>query len=149
MDFYRKENLLDNFVLVDGIARCGKSLVSPILSSLERVEIERVEGIFDFVSVSHYFGGMSEECAINLLRSVADGFIYDSYLSRNANFRWSDPLVLLKGLNKFWFLNQCFQKKGLKKLKGLFEKNPFFKVRATIKYDLSYCCLKHGQTPFE
>ena len=64
IEFYKPESLLSNFLLVNGTSRCGKSLVSPIISSFENVEIERMESIFDFISVSHYFGKIERNCAI-------------------------------------------------------------------------------------
>ena len=72
IEFYRPKNLLSNFVLVNGTARCGKSMISPIIASFENVEIERMEGIFDFISVSYYFGKIERNCAISMLRTLAD-----------------------------------------------------------------------------
>ena len=117
---------LNNFVLVNGTARCGKSLVSPIIASFERVEIERVEGIFDFVSVSYHFGGMKKNCAINLLRTVADSYIYNSYLSRNVNFRWSDHSSVFKTPNKGRYLKRLFEKEGAETVERIIREKPIF-----------------------
>jgi hypothetical protein len=126
MIFYRKENLLNNFVLVNGTARCGKSLISPIIASFERVEVERVEEIFDLISVSHHFKGMETDCAVNLLRTIADGFIYDSYLSRNSNFRWSDHSSIFKSPNKILYLKRLFKKEGPETVERIIQEQPIF-----------------------
>ena len=107
-EFYRPKNLLSNFVLVNGTARCGKSLISPIIASFENVEIERMEGIFDFISVSYYFGKIDRNCAISMLRTVADEFVYASYLSRNTNFRWSDHSSVFKSPNRIKYIKRLF-----------------------------------------
>jgi len=129
MDFYRKENLLQNFLLVNGTARCGKSLISPIISSFKKVEIERIEGIFDFISVSYHFGGMEKSCAINLLRTAADDYIYNSYLSRNINFRWSDHSSVFKSPNKVRYFKRLFQKEGAHTVERIIREKPIFQTQ--------------------
>ena len=126
IEFYRPKNLLSNFVLVNGTARCGKSLISPIIASFENVEVERMEGVFDYISVSHYFGKIEKNCAISLLRTVADEFVYSSYLSRGSNFRWSDHSSVLKSPNRLKYLRRLFEKEGEETVQRILREKPIF-----------------------
>ncbi len=126
IEFYRPKNLLSNFVLVNGTARCGKSLISPIIASFENVEIERMEGIFDFISVSYYFGKIERNCAINMLRTLADEFVYASYLSRDTNFRWSDHSSVFKSPNRMKYFRRLFDKEGKETVERILQENPIY-----------------------
>ncbi len=126
MKFIRKNNLLKNFVLVNGTARCGKSLVCPIIASFENVEIERMEGIFDYISVSHHLGSIETSCAISMLRTVADEFLYSSYLSRDTNFRWSDHSSVFNSPNKYKYFRRLFGKEGKDVIDNILEDSPIY-----------------------
>ena len=53
-EIIRKKHLAENIVIIDGFPGCGKTLFSPIISSLERVEnmlkIDAEEGIDAFIN---------------------------------------------------------------------------------------------------
>jgi hypothetical protein len=129
---FRKNKLLKRLLLVDGSARCGKTLLCPILASLADVEIERLEPIFEDISVLDYHGKIDHDAAISLIQQIADEFIYNSFLSRNTNFRWQDRSSVFK--NPFWTRNirRLFDKEGGKTLKKIQERNPIFQ---TLSHD--------------
>ncbi len=126
MEFYRPNKLLTNFVLVNGTARCGKSLISTIIASFENVEIEGMEGIFDYISISHHFGMMETSSAVSILRTVADEYIYNNYLSRNVNFRWSDHSSVFKNPNKIKYFGRLFRKEGNETVNRILSDLPIF-----------------------
>ena len=126
VEFYRPVNLLSNFVLVNGTARCGKSLISPIIASFENTEIERMEGFFDFISISHYFGEIERSCAVSMLRTVADEFVYAGYLSRNTNFRWSDHSSVFKSPNRIKYFKRLFAKEGKETVERILQEKPIY-----------------------
>ncbi len=110
--FERDVNLECKVVLIDGIARCGKSMISPILSSCKAIEIERLDGIFDQIAIGHFFGGISTNAAISMIKSAVDENIYNSYLSRNTNFRPSDHSSVFKSSNAWTYLRRLFRSEG-------------------------------------
>jgi len=126
VNFYRKNNLNSNVVLVNGTARCGKSLVSPIIASFENVEIERMEWAFEHIAVAHHFGEITTTCAINMLRTAADEYLYDSYLSRNINFRWSDHSSVFQNPNKYKYLRRLFRREGTDTVNQILTENPIY-----------------------
>ncbi len=129
MGFYRPKNLLNNLLMIDGTARCGKSLLSPILASLENVEIERVEEIFDYISVSWFFGDIEKDCAISMIRAYADASIYNSYLSRNTNFRWSDHSSVFKNPNPLRYFRRLFENEGQETISRIQRDSPIFQTQ--------------------
>lgn len=86
----RRTAIAGMVVLVDGIARSGKSLLGPILSSFERVEIERMEEIYEYVGALHRMGRITTDAAVALLRLEADMHFYNGLIGRNTNFRPAD-----------------------------------------------------------
>jgi hypothetical protein len=126
IEFYRPNNLVNNVVLVNGTARCGKSLISPIISSFKNVEIERVEGIFDYIAVSHFFGSIEKSCAINMLRTLVDEYTYSSYLSRDTNFRWKDHSSIFKSPSPFKYIKRLFMDEGVDTVKRIQKEDPIY-----------------------
>ena len=45
---HRRQHLAENVVFVDGISGCGKSMISPVLSSLQRGELWMLNHIFEY-----------------------------------------------------------------------------------------------------
>jgi len=86
----RSARVAGDIVFVDGLTRSGKGLLGPILSAFERVEIERVEPSFEWVGAMAQLGKLSRDGAVALLRMLADEFLFNSMVGRNANFRWED-----------------------------------------------------------
>jgi hypothetical protein len=65
-------------------------MLGPILASFERVEIERVEEIIEYVGALYRMGKISRDAAVTLLRLETDMHLCNSMIGRNVNFRWSD-----------------------------------------------------------
>ena len=99
-------------VLVDGIARSGKGLLGPVLSSFERVEIERLEEIFEYVAVLHRLGAMATDAAVALLRMEADRHLYNSLISRNTNFRPGDHSGVWQAPRPWRYLRRLLAAEG-------------------------------------
>jgi hypothetical protein len=123
---YRKHTILNRLLLVDGSARSGKSLLCPILASLEDVEIERLEACYEYISVLDYHRKIDRDAAISLIQQFSDEFIYNSFLSRNTNFRWQDHSSVFKNPQWFRYVRRLFDKEGPEILKKLQERNPIF-----------------------
>ena len=109
-EFCRLPRLLENFVMVDGPTRAGKSTAIKILASLARVELERIEEIYDYVGFLHGFGKIADDGAVALLRAYADLHIYNLSLSRNVNCRPGDHSSIFKSARPVEYLRRLFAK---------------------------------------
>ena len=108
----KTNQLAKQVVLVDGIARAGKTLVSALISSFQHVEIQRMHSSFDFVGASYTLGNIEKNAAVTFLRHLADEFSYSGYLSRDVNFRWRDNSSVFKSPKRNLFLARLFNNEG-------------------------------------
>lgn len=104
----RLPQMLGGFVMIDGPPRAGKSTVSNILGSFERVEIELIDEIYDYIGFLHGLGKIDRDAAIAIHRASADIKIYDLQLARNVNFRWRDHSSVFRSPKLFTYLKRFF-----------------------------------------
>ncbi len=71
-EFVRNNRIAKELILVDGAPRSGKSLLGQIISSFERVEIERMEPYLESLAILYSFKKMSKDAAVALLRREID-----------------------------------------------------------------------------
>jgi hypothetical protein len=108
----RDSLLADAVVFVDGIARTGKSMLGPILASFDRVELERMEEIFEYVGTLHRLGKIDREAAVALLKLECDMHLYNSSIGRNVNFRFGDHSSVWRNPNRLRYFKRLFGKQG-------------------------------------
>ena len=89
-EFGLQENIARNVIAIDGISRCGKSILSSIIPSLEGVEQLRFITLLEHVVPALALGVMDKSCARSSMRTLMNEIAYDTMLSRNANFRPGD-----------------------------------------------------------
>ena len=86
----RKVDFGNKILFIDGLTRSGKSMLGPICSSFEDVEIERVEEFIEYTGTLHRLGKIDEDAAIAYLKQKADMCLYNSMIGRDTNFRRND-----------------------------------------------------------
>lgn len=79
-----------NLVVVTGLSRSGKSMLAPIVASLERSENLKMNYTLEQFPVLNQLGLISDHVAAYLMRYTVNFIIYDSMIGRNSNFRFSD-----------------------------------------------------------
>lgn len=112
VEICRLPQLLEHMVMVDGPARAGKTTAARLISSFERVELERVQEIFDNIGYMTDLGKMDRDAAVSMLRAAADMDIYNLYLSRNVNCRPSDQTGILKSTFPLRYIRRLFSNDG-------------------------------------
>ncbi|MBI3616062.1 MAG: sulfotransferase domain-containing protein [Candidatus Omnitrophica bacterium] len=125
----REVALAQTVVLVDGITRTGKSLLGPVLSSLERVEIERMEEIIEYIGGLHRMGKLQTDAAVALLRMEIDMHLYNSRIGRNTNFRWSDHSSIWRYPRPGRYLLRLFLPEGEPVVKGVEKERPIHQTQ--------------------
>jgi hypothetical protein len=122
----RRTTMTGLVVLVDGIARSGKGLLGPILSSFERVELERMEEIFEYVGGLHRMGKIDTDAAVALLRLEADMHLYNGLIGRNTNFRPGDHSGVWQAPRPWAQVRRLFRAEGQAVLARLRDEQPIF-----------------------
>lgn len=88
--FVREPHIAGTVVVTNGLPGCGKTMLAPIVSSLDRVELMRFNFHLEHVCALRYLKGIQEDAAIALIRLQTDLDLYNSLMSRETNFRFSD-----------------------------------------------------------
>ena len=106
----RDKTLLQQLVLVDGQPACGKAVLDPVVTSMERVELLQLSVQIEYLSALKYLGGITGDGVEALLRLQADLVLYDTMMSRNVNFRVSDQSSAFRDPNFWVYIKRLFAK---------------------------------------
>jgi hypothetical protein len=86
----RNRRIADKILFVDGFTGNGKTMLAPIVGSLNRVELMRFNYHLENIIELLYLGAISDEVAVSLIRTWTDIDLYRSLMGRETNFRYSD-----------------------------------------------------------
>lgn len=86
----REQELAKNIVIIDGMSGSGKSLLAPVITSLERAEMWQFSPVIENMCILDSLGEIDHDAAKAMIRLECDMALYNSYISRNTNFRPSD-----------------------------------------------------------
>lgn len=105
----RRGHLADNIVIVDGQPGCGKTMLSPIVAAMERVEI--MSYIFEVEHVCRLWsmGKLQEDAAETLVKMFTDHKLYKTMMGRDTNFRISDLSSVFSDSSPWRYLKRIFQ----------------------------------------
>ena len=105
----RKKDMANQVVFVDGQAGCGKTLFSPIIASLSRVELLTYSyQIQNYCSMRH-LDLISADSASTLIRYDTDLQIYNTMMGRELNFRPSDLSSVFNDHNPIRYFQRMSQ----------------------------------------
>ena len=121
-----RQNFIKNLVFVTGLTRSGKTMLMPIVSSMERVEHLAYNYLMEQIPMMHVLGLISDEAAICLMRYAVDNMFYDLTIGRNLNLRFGDLTSVWKSTQPFRYLKRLFAKEGDAALESIMQKNHFF-----------------------
>ena len=89
VELVRNNTLVEEFILVDGLGRSGKGMIGHILASMDRVEKVRLDLGYDTVHRLYRLGKLTHDAAVSMLSIEADMGLYNNYIGREVNFRFS------------------------------------------------------------
>lgn len=106
----RNETLLNSVVFTDGQPGCGKTLFTPIISTLKRVEIFNFTTEIENLCSLNYLKKMDHDAVIAMLRIQMDLDIYELMMSRRLNFRPDDLSSAFKNPQIQKYIKRLFNK---------------------------------------
>ena len=106
----RKNTLLNKLLLSDGLPGCGKTMLAPILSAMDRVELLNYNTTIENICELHHLGKIDINTAKVLLQIETDEKIYESMMSRRVNFRPSDLSSVFRDSDYYKYLKRLFMK---------------------------------------
>ena len=105
----RQGHLAEKIVIVDGQGGCGKTMLSPIIASLDRVELLTYAFEIEFICRLSDFNKISEDAAIAMVRMLTDHKLYQTMMGRETNFRFSDLSSVFQDSNPWRYFMRIFQ----------------------------------------
>ena len=105
----RQGHLAEKIVIVDGFPGCGKTLFSPIVAAMDRVELLNYTFEIEFVCRLFHLQKLEEDAAIALVRMFTDHKRYQTMMGRETNFRYSDISSVFNDSNPWRYFKRIFQ----------------------------------------
>lgn len=101
-------NFNNKVIIVNGFPASGKTLYSPIFSSIDNVELMAFAYEIEWCSSFLYSGQMSFEAYREFVRMYVDHLVYNQAMSRNVNFRIRDLSSALKHRSRWDYIFRLF-----------------------------------------
>jgi len=111
--FVRRLKLCKEIVILDGLTGTGKTMFTPLLSSLNRMQNARFEYMFEYLAISAKMSKISVDASTSLLNLLADVKYYDGEISREVNFRPRDLSSVFNSSKSLKYLKQLWLNDGL------------------------------------
>lgn len=132
----RSSSLVKEFVLVDGIGRSGKGMIGHVLASMDRVEKVRLDLIYDTVHRLYILGKIPHDAATSMLSIEADMGLYNNYIGREVNFRFSDMTGVWANTRPGTYLKRLFSDEGEPAVERIHQERPIFQ---SLSHDALEC----------
>ncbi len=124
----REPYLAERIVIVNGLAGCGKTMLSPIVGSLPRTELMRYNYDIETVCILYFLKKITEDAAIAMIRMRADLDLYHGMMARETNFRFSDLSSVWNNAKPWRYLKRLFMAGDAAVLPRLKEERPILNL---------------------
>ena len=109
----RQKQLAEKIVIVDGQPGCGKTMLSPIIASMERVELLSYSFEIEFICRLFHLDKIKTDAAVSMVQMLVDHKLYQTMMGRDTNFRYSDLSSVFRDSNPWRYFKRIFQKGDL------------------------------------
>lgn len=96
MEFYRANTLLHKLCIVDGVGKCGKSIMLDFLGSFPGMEKQDFVSCLEYISLAYKYNKISKDIAMAILQTEIDTELYNNMIGRYVNMRLSDDTSVYK-----------------------------------------------------
>ena len=124
----RNVHLAETVVFLDGLSGTGKTMMGPILSSFDRVEVQRMDHTYDYLCTMQFLGQIEPEAVVTLLRLHTDLVIYNAMLGRESNFRWKDLSGVLNNPRGWRYLRRLLYPDGAPVIERIKQDRPVLQI---------------------
>jgi len=105
----RRAHMVEKVVFVDGLSGSGKSLLSNIVSNMERVELLSFLYEVESYCILHDLNKLSMDVAKAMIRLQTDLKLYNTMMGRDVNFRPTDVSSVFKNPNPNRYFQRLFE----------------------------------------
>lgn len=128
MKFTKPLAIAEEIIFVDGLWGTGKSIIGPVLGSFERVEKQRLEPIYEHLSVLDRFGRIDPDSGAAMMRLYADLALFNSMISRAVNLRPFDDSGLLNNPRPLEYVARLLYRDGDAVMERIRKKRPILQI---------------------
>jgi hypothetical protein len=121
----------NKIVFINGFGASGKTMLSPIISSMDHVESPFFPYEIQWVSSFLYASKINESAYIEFVKQYCDNTIYNTTMGRNSNFRFSDISSIFQSPKRFEYLKRIFKKGDNESVDIINKSKPIFKFNLT------------------
>ena len=118
----RKDNFACKVLFIDGLPGSGKSLFSPIIATMDRVENLNYTYEIEHICALRHMDKISADAAEVMIRMQADLKIYNTMMGREVNFRPTDVSSVFQNHDPMSYFKRLFDE-GDKVVPELINKN--------------------------
>ena len=133
----RPQCLADNIVILDGFSNSGKSLLAPVISSLERCELWKINYLYEKLCVMDAFKRIERDASSTLVKLFTDVDLYNLIIGRDVNFRVNDDTGVHKNLQKDRYKKRLASEGGDYGTKVIEGENPILILMTHFIFELS------------
>lgn len=105
----RPGHYAEKIVIVDGLWGCGKTMLSPIIAALERVELLAYSYELEYICSLASLGKITTDAAATMVRLLTDLKLYNVMMARDVNFRVRDLSSVFRDARPWRYLKRLFQ----------------------------------------
>jgi hypothetical protein len=109
MNLSRRDTYVEKVVFIDGLPGCGKTLFSPIVAAMDRVELLTYAYEIENYCALNFLGELSLNTAQAQVRLMADLQLYNLMMGREVNFRPSDLSSVIQDHNPSRYFRRIFE----------------------------------------
>ena len=124
----RQKQLTEKIVIVDGQPGCGKTMLSPIITTFQRVELLSYAFEVEFICRLFHLNKIDSDAAIAMVRMLVDHKLYQTMMGRDTNFRYTDLSSVFKDANPWRYFQRIFQKGDLEIPKRIINEKPILNL---------------------
>jgi hypothetical protein len=106
----RNDLLLEQLVLIDGQAGCGKTLFTAIVAAMDRVELLNYSSELENICALNYLNKASKDAVESMIRIQMDLIIYETMMSRRVNIRPGDLSSIFRDVDVWSYLRRILSK---------------------------------------
>ncbi len=112
MTFRTVDDFRNDVIVLDGLWGSGKSLLSPLISGMDRVEKIKVNYNYEYICQLNHLGKIETDAAVVLLQISAAVDQYNNLIGRDTNIRWTDDSGIANHPHAFRYLRRAFGPEG-------------------------------------
>jgi hypothetical protein len=124
----RDKYIASEVLFLDGISGTGKTMMGPILSTFERVEIQKLEHIYEYVCALRAINRIEEDAAQVLIGMYLDLTCYNLSISRETNFRWKDLSGVLANPRSWRYFKRLLERDGAAAVERIRKDRPIVQI---------------------